>query len=240
MTSILIVDDDPMVSRFMECGLRAAGYSTAVADEAGSASALALSGAFDMVLLDLVLGAGDGFTVLHELRRRRRTLPVLVVTGHPEQRDVVSCLEGGADDYLLKPYRFEELLARVRARLRGRGTADGGSLAAGDLTANLLTRRVVASGEPVELTAREFTLLETFLRHPDQVLSREQLLSRVWGIDFDPCSNVVNVYVAALRQKIGHQRIQTVRGAGYRLRTTAPEPVTAGAWPARDGAAAPS
>lgn len=217
MTNILIVDDDPQISRFLERALRAAGYATSVAPDAASARALGLSGAFDLVLLDLVLQDGDGFAVLRELRERRRTLPVLVLTGHPKQRDVVQCLDGGADDYLVKPIRLEELLARIRARLRADSEA-GTELSADDLQLDLLTRRVVAGGLKIELTAREFTLLETFMRHPDQVLSREQLLHHVWGFDFDPSSNVVNVYVAALRGKIGNDRIETVRGAGYRLR----------------------
>jgi DNA-binding response OmpR family regulator len=227
MTSILIVDDDPLIGRFMERGLHSAGYTTAVATDARSGLTMALSGAFDMVLLDLVLGAGDGFAVLRELRAQRRTLPVLVVTGHPAQRDVVDCLDGGADDYLIKPFRFEELLARVRARLRHDDGAPSSELSAGDLRLDLLTRRATVDGRPIELTSREFALMETFLRHPDQVLSRAQLLSRVWGYTFDPTSNVVNVYIAALRQKIGGERIETVRGAGYRLRVvgTRPEPL---------------
>ncbi|OLT23474.1 hypothetical protein BJF78_32210 [Pseudonocardia sp. CNS-139] len=219
VTSVLIVDDDPLISRFVERGLQAAGYTTAVATDAASARVLAASDAFDLVLLDLVLGDGDGFGVLHDLRSRRSRLPVIVMTGHPAKRDVVDCLDGGADDYLVKPFRFEELLARLRVRLRRDDhAATGSALAAGDLALDLLTRRATAGGTAIDLTSREFALLETFLRHPDQVLSRAQLLSRVWGYTFDPTSNVVNVYVAALRQKIGCDRIETVRGAGYRLR----------------------
>ncbi|MGQ0576202.1 MAG: response regulator transcription factor [Pseudonocardia sp.] len=218
MVAVLVVDDDPLVTRFVETGLRGAGFTVTVAGTATTGQELAMSGAFDLVVLDIVLGDGDGFTVLRELRGSRRALPVLVMTAHPERRDVVECLDNGADDYLVKPFRIEELLARVRARARADGKVPPSELRAGDLTLDLLTRRLVVAGAGVELTAREFTVLETFLRHPDQVLSREQLLSRVWGIDFDPSSNVVNVYIAALRQKIGSERIETVRGAGYRLR----------------------
>ena len=220
MTSVLIIDDDPLISRFVERGLQAAGYTTTVATDARSGLVLAASDAFDLVLLDLVLGDGDGFAVLHHLRAKRSTLPVIVMTAYPAKRDVVDCLDGGADDYLVKPFRFEELLARLRVRLRrdGDGASTSSALAAGDLALDLLTRRATVAGMPVDLTSREFALLETFLRHPDQVLSRTQLLSRVWGYMFDPTSNVVNVYVAALRQKIGGDRIETVRGAGYRLR----------------------
>jgi DNA-binding response OmpR family regulator len=217
VTSVLIVDDDPLITRFVGRGLRAAGYSTTVADNARTGRELALSGEFDVVLLDLVLGDGDGFGVLRELRARRSRLPVLVMTGHPAERDVVDVLDGGADDYLVKPFRFEELLARLRVRLRRDDGATGSRLTAGDLELDLLTRRATVGGHDVDLTSREFGLLETFLRHPDQVLSRAQLLSRVWGYSFDPTSNVVNVYIAALRQKIGPERIETVRGAGYRL-----------------------
>lgn len=218
MTSVLIVDDDPLITRFVGRGLRAAGYSTTVADDARTGREYALSGEFDVVLLDLVLGDGDGFGVLRELRARRHRLPVLVMTAHPAERDVVDVLDGGADDYLVKPFRFEELLARLRVRLRSDDAVSGSSISVGDLTLDLLTRRASVGGTPVTLTSREFTLLETLLRHPDQVLSRTQLLSSVWGYSFDPTSNVVNVYVAALRQKIGADRIETVRGAGYRLR----------------------
>ncbi|MHA6780361.1 response regulator transcription factor [Pseudonocardia saturnea] len=221
MTSVLIIDDDPLITRFVGRGLRAAGYTTTVADDARTGRELALTGDFDVVLLDLVLGDGDGFGVLRELRARRNRQPVLVMTGHPAARDVVDVLDGGADDYLVKPFRFEELLARLRVRLRRDDAESGSSLSAGDLTLDLLTRRATVAGEPVTLTSREFALLETLLRHPDQVLSRAQLLSRVWGYSFDPTSNVVNVYVAALRTKIGAQRIETVRGAGYRLRVPA-------------------
>jgi DNA-binding response OmpR family regulator len=220
MTSVLIIDDDPLITRFISRGLRAAGYTTTVADEAAAGRSLALTDQFDVVLLDLVLGDGDGFAVLRDLRAQRAQLPILVMTGHPAHRDVVACLDGGADDYVVKPFRFEELLARLRARLRHDDSPAGGarSLAAGDLELDLLTRRASVSGSAVTLTSREFALLETLLRHPDQVLSRTQLLSSVWGYSFDPTSNVVNVYIAALRQKVGADRIETVRGAGYRLR----------------------
>lgn len=226
MTSVLIIDDDLLISRFLTRGLGVVGCSVTVADDARTGRELALSGAFDVVLLDLVLGDGDGFGVLRDLRARHSRLPVLVMTGHPAERDVVDVLEGGADDYLLKPFRFEELLARLRLRLRRGGLPTGRVLSAGDLSLDLLTRRATVAGVPVDLTSREFALLETLLRHPDHVLSRAQLLSQVWGYSFDPTSNVVNVYVATLRSKIGAERIQTVRGAGYRLRVIVGAPAT--------------
>jgi DNA-binding response OmpR family regulator len=144
-------------------------------------------------------------------------MPVLVLTGRGE-RDVVACLEAGADDYMRKPFHFDELLARVRTRLRPAGTEQRHVLSAGDVRLDLKTRRAIVHDRAVELTAREFALLEMFLRHADQVLSREQLLSNVWGYSFDPTTNLVNAYVLSLRKKLGADVIETVRGAGYRLR----------------------
>jgi DNA-binding response OmpR family regulator len=214
MSSILVVDDDPLVARFIERGLRSAGHATTVAHDAPTALSLACGSAYDLVLLDIVLADGDGFTVLRELRTRRRSLPVLVMTAHPTLRDVVSCLDGGADDYLVKPFRFAELLARVNARLRAPGPPTT-NLRHGDLALDLHSRRATAAGSPVELTHREFALLETLLRHPGQVLSHTYLHTRVWG--HQPGPNTLPVCIAALRQKIGTHRIATIRGTGYRL-----------------------
>jgi len=160
--------------------------------------------------------------VLERLRGARVSTPVIILPARDSVRDTVAGLQGGADDYVTKPFQFAELLARVRLRLRDASErGDGASaalLAHGDVTLDLRTRRVDVDGRTADLTAREFSLLEVFLRHPGQVLSREQLLGHVWGYDFDPTSNVVDVYVRALRRKIGPDRIETVRGAGYRLR----------------------
>lgn len=147
---------------------------------------------------------------------RGKTLPILVLTGRRE-RDVVMCLEGGADDYMTKPFHFDELLARVKTRLRTIGTQEADVLSAGDVRLDLKTRRASVGDKAVDLTAREFALLETLIRHADNVLSREQLLSHVWGYSFDPTTNLVNVYVNSLRKKLGSEIIQTVRGVGYRL-----------------------
>lgn len=151
------------------------------------------SGAYDLLILDIGLPRVDGFTVLRRLREARVTMPVVILTARDSVRDTVAGLEGGADDYIAKPFAFEELLARVRLRLRSEGTPDANILQVGDLTLDLRTRRALVEGATVELTAREFLLAEVFCRHPDQVLSREQLLSQVWGFDFDPGSNVVDV-----------------------------------------------
>jgi two-component system, OmpR family, copper resistance phosphate regulon response regulator CusR len=214
---ILIVEDDALVSSFIEKGLRASGYSTHVVADGGEAVPLALTQNFDLLILDMALPTREGFEVLREIRRQGNEIPVIVLTGRPEMRDVVSVLDVGADDYMTKPFRFEELLARVRARLRAHGTEEVTVLTAGTLRLDLRARRALVGGDEVPLTAREFALLETFMRHPGQVLSREQLLSHVWGYFFDPGSNLVNVYVSSLRHKLGEGVIQTVRGAGYRL-----------------------
>jgi DNA-binding response OmpR family regulator len=170
------------------------------------------------MILDLGLPGRDGFDVLAELRARGERLPVIVLTARDAVPDRVTGLELGADDYVTKPFSFEELLARVRARLRDDRNEESTMLRAGDVTLDLRTRRADVDGASIELTAREFSLAETFMRHPGQVLSREQLLSHVWGYDFDPGSNVVEVYVRYLRRKLGDQRIETVRGMGYRFR----------------------
>ncbi|MFD0747287.1 response regulator transcription factor [Phytohabitans flavus] len=142
-----------------------------------------------------------------------------MLTGRAQVHDVVACLDAGADDYMTKPFRFEELLARIRARLRGVGTEEERVLIAGPVRLDLWSREVSVRGRAVALTGREFALLETLIRHADRVLSREQLLSQAWGYDFDPSTNLVNVYVSALRKKLGENVIETLRGFGYRLRT---------------------
>ncbi|SDU18345.1 response regulator transcription factor [Jiangella alkaliphila] len=217
MATILITEDDPLVGSFLEKGLRAGGYSTTLVGNAEQAEALGLSGAFDLLILDLHLPDRDGSEVLRELRARGSRLPVLVLTGRSEL-DVVALLDAGADDYMKKPFRLDELLARVRARLRHSGSEQPHVLDAGELHLDLQTHRVTSHEKTVELTSREFRLLETLLRHADQVLSREQLLSQAWGYGFDPGTNVVNVYINTLRHKLGADVIETVRGVGYRLR----------------------
>ena len=217
MSRILIAEDDPLIGSFIEKGLRAAGFSTFLADDGERAQGLSMTDEFDLMILDMGLPGREGFHVLQELRARGNTLPVLVLTGRRE-RDAVACLEAGADDYMKKPFHFEELLARVRARLRTPGTEQPLVLSVGHVRLDLRARRVTVHDRTVELTAREFALLETFVRHPDQVLSREQLLSQVWGFDFDPTTNLVNVYVNSLRKKLGRDVVETVRGVGYRFR----------------------
>jgi DNA-binding response OmpR family regulator len=214
---ILIAEDAERLSAFLEKGLRANGFVTTVVPDGPRAIAMARDEDFDLLILDLGLPGLDGLTVLRTMRAQGSRMPVLILSARDEVHDKVAGLEDGADDYMTKPFRFEELLARVRVRLRDSGTTEQTILSAGPLTLDLRTRRASVEGRTVELSAREFTMLEVFLRHPGQVLSREQLLSHVWGYDFDPGSNVVDVYVGYLRRKLGHERIATVRGMGYAL-----------------------
>jgi two-component system, OmpR family, copper resistance phosphate regulon response regulator CusR len=218
MNRILIAEDEGRIASFVEKGLRANGFTPTVVADGAAALGHAQSGDFDLVVLDIGLPIMDGFTVLRRLREARSSIPVIILTARDSVTDTVAGLEGGADDYMPKPFRFDELLARVRLRLRGdRAAPEVTVLEHGGLSLDLRTRRASVDGKVVDLSAREFALTEMFLRNPGQVLSREQLLSHVWGYDFDPGSNVVDVYVRYLRRKLGADRIQTVRGMGYRL-----------------------
>jgi DNA-binding response OmpR family regulator len=220
MKRILIVEDEPRLSSFLEKGLKAAGFTTKVVDDGIEAGLIASSDEFDLVLLDVGLPGQDGFQVLQQIRSRGERLPVVMLTARDELSDTITGLDTGADDYITKPFVFEELLARVRARLREdahRPAATAAVLEAGPVRLDLRARRASIDGREVELTTREFNMLETFLEHVGQVLSREQLLSHVWGYDYDPGSNVVDVYVGYLRRKLGSQLFETVRGAGYRF-----------------------
>ena len=219
MSRILIVEDEVRLAAFLEKGLRSAGYTTTVATNGIAGSALARDDDFDLIILDLGLPGRDGFEVLRDARGAGQRMPVIILTARDEAGDRVAGLEAGADDYLGKPFHFEELLARIRLRLRGavaREEADE-TLTVGGVSLDERTRWVTADGNSVVLSAREFELLKAFLRHPGQVMSREQLLAQVWGYGYDPGSNVVDVYVGYLRRKLGAQRFETVRGVGYRF-----------------------
>ena len=213
---LLVVEDEARIAAFLVKGLTAAGYAVDLASTVAQAMELTVQHEFTLAVLDLRLPDGDGLDVLREIRARGDDLPVIVLTARAEIGDRVEGLDLGADDYLAKPFAFDELLARVRTRIRGHA-AQGSVLVSGEIELDLRTRRARGFDGEVDLTQREFTLLETFLRHGGHVLSREQLLSQVWGMDFDPGSNLVDVYVGYLRRKLGDGSIETVRGAGYRL-----------------------
>jgi two-component system copper resistance phosphate regulon response regulator CusR len=219
VSRILIAEDEARISSFIEKGLRASGLATTVVTTGVQALAKARSGEFDLMILDIGLPELDGFTVLHALRSGSVDLPVLILTARDGIDDTVAGLRGGADDYMSKPFHLDELLARVQRRL---GTpirsAGANVLTHNGISLDLHTRRVHCDGKANDLTAREFTLLQILFTHPGQVLSREQLLSRVWGYDYEPASNIVETYVRYLRRKLGPDRIETVRGMGYRLR----------------------
>jgi DNA-binding response OmpR family regulator len=225
MARILIVEDETRIASFMSKGLTADGFTTTVVGDGVSALDLALSGDFDLMILDIGLPRLDGYGVLDGLRSQGSTLPVIVLTARDSVTDTVHALEGGADDYMPKPFRFAELLARVRLRLRHANDQQGSRedfLDIGPVHLDLRARVAKRDGKEVELSAREFQLLELFMLNAGQVLSREQLLSHVWGYDYDPGSNVVDVYVGYLRRKLGADTVSTVRGMGYRYNVTAP------------------
>jgi DNA-binding response OmpR family regulator len=217
MNRILIAEDESRISSFLEKGLQARGYVTTVASNGDDAFDLASSGDFDLLILDLGLPRQDGTEVLSRLRAANSDLAVIVLTARDGETDTVAAFDGGADDYVTKPFRFGELLARIRARLRDERVPEQTTVRVGDATLDLTSRRLEVGGTAHDLTAREFALAELFFRHPRQVLTREQILDRVWGYDYEPESNIIEVYVRYLRQKLGTQGISTIRGVGYRL-----------------------
>jgi len=218
MSNILVVEDSERIALFIVKGLQSHGYQVTHTPNGEDALKLSAAAEFDLVILDIGLPGIDGFAVLEQLRGSGNEVPVIVLTARDSVDNTVASFEGGADDYMSKPFSFEELLARVRRRISTPGeVATETTLSHKDIVLDLRTRRVSAAGMDHDLTAREFTMLEFFLRHAGQVLSREQILSRVWGFDHDPGSNVVDVYIRYLRQKLGNDSIQTVRGMGYRL-----------------------
>jgi DNA-binding response OmpR family regulator len=217
MARILIAEDDRHIGASVEKFLRDNGYATLLADDGEKAQSLALTDAFDLLILDMGLPEREGFHVLQELRARGKRMPVLVLTGRSDS-DVVACLEAGADDYMRKPFDYNELLARVRTRLRQPpSTADPNVIAAGDVRLDLRSRRATARDRTATLTPREFALLEMLLRNAGQIMSRRQL-AKAWGDSGELESNTIDVGVTALRKKLGADVVETVRGAGYRVR----------------------
>jgi DNA-binding response OmpR family regulator len=219
---VLVIEDEPTLAGFIEQSLRADGYAVTVRHDGPGGEAAALTGDFGLVLLDLTLPGKDGMEVLASIRARLPELPVIVLTARSAVEEKVRALDQGATDYVTKPFSFEELLARVRAHLRSPGQPEAALLRSGDISTDLRSRRVMRDGHEVTLTAREFELLVYLMRHPDQVLSRAQILNAVWGFDFDPGTKVLEVYIGYLRRKLangnGSDPIETVRNVGYRLR----------------------
>jgi DNA-binding response OmpR family regulator len=218
---ILVVEDEPAIADFLRRGLQAEGYAVDCELDGESGERRALAGDVDLVILDVMLPERDGMDVLGAIRSRKPELPVIMLTARGEVEDKVAALDGGATDYVTKPFSFDELAARVRAHLRAPEQGRPTELQAGGIKLDFLTRRVARDGAAVALSAREFDLLAYFMRHPGQVLSKQQILSAVWGYDFDPGTNVVEVYVGYLRRKLsvhgGPAPIETLRSVGYRL-----------------------
>jgi len=219
---ILVVEDERTLAGFIAQSLEAEGHSVTVVHDGERAELEAISTDYGLVLLDVMLPGKNGLDVLDAVRAQKPGLPVIVLTARGATEQKVDGLDRGANDYVTKPFSLEELLARVRSQLRGPAQAQGAALQAGDIRLDLRTRRVEHAGRDVQLTAREFELLAYLARHPDQVLSREQILNAVWGYDFDPGTKVLEVYIGYLRRKLGEDGgadpIETVRNVGYRLR----------------------
>jgi DNA-binding response OmpR family regulator len=225
---ILVVEDDRKVAGFIEQGLREEGYAVDVAKDGEEATMLAHINQYDAILLDLMLPKKNGIQVATELRREGRTTPILMLTARDATEDIVRGLDAGADDYLGKPFKFDELLARMRALVRRGGAARLERLTFGTIELDRLKHAAFAAGKKLDLTPREFQLLEHFLLHPNQVVRRTELLEKVWDMHFDPESNVVDVHVGNLRRKLKEAGcdsvLQTVRGVGFALQ----EPSTSG------------
>jgi DNA-binding response OmpR family regulator len=218
---VLLIEDEPGIVDFVRRGLEAEGFAVEAALDGIEGERLALKGGFDAIVLDLMLPGRGGLEVLESVRRATPSVPVIVLTARGEIEDRVEGLEAGAVDYLVKPFSMAELVARVRAQLRVIAQASASTLSAEDIEVDLLSRRVRRDGQAVALSTTEFELLVFLLRHHRQVVSREQILSSVWGYEHDPATNVVDVYVGYLRRKLGRPGspapIFTVRAVGYRL-----------------------
>ena len=223
MKQILIVEDEARIAAFIAKGLKAQGYSTTIAEDANTALNMPFNYQFDLALLDLGLPGQDGLEVLEAWRGQGIDFPVIILTARDDVMDKVVGLKGGADDYMTKPFSFAELLARIEVRLKNVNDSqqkqDKMQIKQGNMILDLRTRKVLVGDREIELPAREFTMAEVFFRHPGQVMTRQQLLDLVWGYDYDPGSNIVDVYVGYLRKKLGSEAIETVRSMGYRLKT---------------------
>lgn len=221
---VLLVEDQARIAAFIRKGLQEEQYVVDVADDGAAALDFAAAAEYDLLILDVMLPRRDGFSVCKELRRRGIHTPVLMLTARDAVDDRVRGLDAGADDYLVKPFAFKELVARLRALARRPAETQAAELRAGDLMLDSATHHVTRAGQAVELSAREYRLLEFLLRHPGQPVTRLQIAEGVWGFDFDANSNVVDVYIRYLRRKVDDpfetKLIQTVRGVGYKLEAT--------------------
>jgi DNA-binding response OmpR family regulator len=224
--TILLIEDEQRIASFLVMGLEARGYAVEHVSTGGQALARLRRGAPDLIVLDLALPDFDGLELLRRLRQDQRRDAVIILTARADVHDVVEGLELGADDYVTKPFSFEELAARIRARVRTQRQTPAEEptvLRVGPISLDAQGRRAMVEGQAVDLSARESALLEMFLRHPGQVLTRDQLLAHVWGPDEEHGSNIIDVYVGYVRRKLGEDYIETVRGLGYRLRAVARE-----------------
>jgi len=224
---ILVVEDDKKVASFLEKGLREEGYTVDVARSGDEGAMKAHVYPYDLLVLDVMLPEKSGLEIVRELRARESAVPVLLLTARDAEEDVVMGLDAGADDYLTKPFGFEELLARVRALLRRGGAGRPDRLLYDDVELDRLRHTASRRGERLDLTPKEFQLLEYFLLRPERVVRRTELLEKVWDLHFDPMSNVVDVHIANLRRKLskggGGEVLHTVRGVGYILQRGEPE-----------------
>ncbi|MDQ8206719.1 response regulator transcription factor [Coraliomargarita sp. SDUM461003] len=222
---ILIVEDDPKIASFVQRGLKEQGYVIDVCNDGDAGYDLAVSESYDVILLDIMLPGRDGLSILRSLREQKNTVPVILLTARSGLDERVEGLNLGADDYLAKPFFMEELIARILAVSRRASGEPLNVIQQGALSLNLITREVHRGEESIDLTSREFNMLELLMRSPGRVYSRTQLLENVWGYDFDPQTNVVDVYVRRVRGKIDvageASMIETIRGVGYRLRDEA-------------------
>jgi DNA-binding response OmpR family regulator len=216
--NVLVVQDEAPVTSFIKRGLEAEGFAVRTASDGAEGLRLTESSDFDLIILDLVLPTVTGEEVLARIRETGSNVPVIVLTAKDAVSDRVANLDAGADDYVTKPFSLSELLARVRARLRSADQTVSTTISHGRVTLDVRAREALIEGRSVELTSREFALLETLMHHPGQVLSQSQLIDQVWGYDHDTGSNVVEVYIGYLRKKLHADVVETVRGAGYRFR----------------------
>ena len=219
---ILVVEDERKIAQFIKRGLKEEGYAVDAGYDGEEGHFLATTNDYDAIILDVMLPKMDGIALCRKLREEKVTTPLIMLTAKGETHDKVSGLNSGADDYLTKPFDFEELLARVRAQLRKKERASATKLKVGDLEMDLLTHRITRAGQEIELTTKEYALLEFFMRDPGQVKTRTMIAEHVWDIHFDTDTNVIDVFVSYLRRKIDQgfkkKLLQTVRGRGYILK----------------------